>query len=81
MNIFFLVDDLFDQIQVGEVVLRKIVEVWLETEFSGGRHQRRVNKIADIEKFCQNKINKEINEKSQSSCAEISGEFSLSRIV
>ena len=36
--------------QVGEVVLRKIVEVWLETEFSGGRHQRRVNKIVDIEK-------------------------------
>ena len=36
--------------QVGEVVLRKIVEVWLETEFSGGRHQRRVNKISDIEK-------------------------------
>ncbi len=36
--------------QVGEVVLRKIVEVWLETEFSGGRHKRRVNKISDIEK-------------------------------
>jgi ribose 5-phosphate isomerase B len=35
--------------QVGEVMLRKIVEVWLETEFSGGRHQRRVNKIAAIE--------------------------------
>ena len=36
--------------QVGEVVLRKIVEVWLETDFSGGRHKRRVNKISDIEK-------------------------------
>ncbi len=35
--------------QVGEVLLRKIVEVWLSTEFSGGRHQRRVNKIAAIE--------------------------------
>ena len=35
--------------QVGEVLLRKIVEVWLNTEFSGGRHQRRVNKIAAIE--------------------------------
>jgi ribose 5-phosphate isomerase B len=34
---------------VGEVLLRKIVEVWLETEFSGGRHKRRVNKIAAIE--------------------------------
>lgn len=33
----------------GEVLLRKIVEVWLETEFQGGRHQRRVNKISAIE--------------------------------
>jgi len=35
--------------QIGEVLLRKIVEVWLNTEFSGGRHQRRVNKITAIE--------------------------------
>jgi len=34
---------------VGEVLLRKIVEVWLNTEFQGGRHQRRVNKIKAIE--------------------------------
>ena len=33
----------------GEVLLRKIVEVWLRTEFSGGRHQRRVRKITAIE--------------------------------
>jgi ribose 5-phosphate isomerase B len=43
--------------QVGEVLLRKIVEVWLDTAFSGGRHQRRVNKIAAIE---QNKDPREI---------------------
>jgi len=36
--------------QTGEVLLRKIVEVWLNTEFSGGRHQRRVSKIDAIEK-------------------------------
>jgi len=35
--------------QIGEVLLRKIVEVWLSTEFSGGRHQRRVKKITAIE--------------------------------
>ena len=35
--------------QVGEVLLRKMVEVWLNTEFSGGRHQRRVDKIKAIE--------------------------------
>jgi ribose 5-phosphate isomerase B len=34
---------------IGEVLLRKIVEVWLSTDFSGGRHQRRVNKRAAIE--------------------------------
>ena len=34
---------------VGEVLLRRIVEVWLNTEFSGGRHQRRNRKIAAIE--------------------------------
>ena len=35
--------------QVGEVLLRKMVEVWLNTEFSGGRHERRVRKIKAIE--------------------------------
>jgi ribose 5-phosphate isomerase B len=35
--------------QLGEVLLRKIVEAWMTTEFSGGRHQRRVNKIIAIE--------------------------------
>ncbi len=34
---------------IGEVLLRKIVEVWLKTEFSGGRHLRRVRKITAIE--------------------------------
>jgi len=35
--------------QINEVILRKIVEVWLNTDFSGGRHQRRVRKITAIE--------------------------------
>ena len=35
--------------QIGQVLLRKIVEVWIGTEFSGGRHQRRVKKITAIE--------------------------------
>jgi ribose 5-phosphate isomerase B len=34
---------------IGEVMLRKIVEIWLTTDFTGGRHQRRVAKIAAIE--------------------------------
>jgi len=35
--------------EVGLVVLRKMIEVWLNTEFSGGRHKRRVRKIGAIE--------------------------------
>jgi ribose 5-phosphate isomerase B len=34
---------------VGEALMRRIVEVWLKTQFEGGRHQRRIDKIADIE--------------------------------
>jgi len=35
--------------QIGAVLLRKMVEVWLNTDFSGGRHERRVRKIQAIE--------------------------------
>jgi ribose 5-phosphate isomerase B len=35
---------------VAGPLAREIVEVWLETPFEGGRHQRRVEQIADIEK-------------------------------
>jgi ribose 5-phosphate isomerase B len=34
---------------LGEVLLRKMVEVWLDTDFAGGRHLRRVEKIKAIE--------------------------------
>ena len=43
-NILCLSGDL-----LGAQALRKIVEVWLNTEFLGGRHQRRVDKIKAIE--------------------------------
>jgi len=33
-----------------EKTAKNIVQVWLTTEFSGGRHLRRVNKIKSIEK-------------------------------
>ena len=44
-NVLCLAGDL-----LGATVLRKMVETWLTTEFSGGRHQRRINKITAIEK-------------------------------
>lgn len=35
---------------VGSELAKSIVKIWLETWFGGGRHQSRVQKIADIEK-------------------------------
>ncbi|UCD50648.1 MAG: ribose 5-phosphate isomerase B [Phycisphaerales bacterium] len=35
--------------QTSEVLRRKIIEVWLQTETGGGRHARRIRKIAAIE--------------------------------
>jgi len=34
---------------VGEGVAIGIVDAWLETKFEGGRHERRVEKIMEIE--------------------------------
>ncbi len=40
---------------VGENLAKQIVKTWLETEFGGGRHARRVNKITSIEHRYQRK--------------------------
>lgn len=34
---------------IGEALAKQIVQTWLTTEFAGGRHARRVNKIMQIE--------------------------------
>ncbi|HEY1599516.1 MAG TPA: ribose 5-phosphate isomerase B [Pirellulales bacterium] len=34
---------------LGEKLIDRMVEIWLRTEFEGGRHARRVEKIAQIE--------------------------------
>ena len=34
---------------LGEKLIDRMVEIWLKTEFEGGRHARRVDKIAGIE--------------------------------
>jgi ribose 5-phosphate isomerase B len=34
---------------IGDNLAQTIVKTWLETPFGGGRHQRRVNKITEIE--------------------------------
>ena len=35
---------------IGPALARQIVKIWLETDFGGGRHARRVDKISAIEK-------------------------------
>jgi RpiB/LacA/LacB family sugar-phosphate isomerase len=37
---------------------RQIVETWLATRFAGGRHQRRVDKIAQVEQDLGSQINR-----------------------
>ena len=34
--------------ELSEEDLKKIVKIWLSTDFDGGRHERRVNKIHDL---------------------------------
>ena len=34
---------------IGKGLAREILKVWLETEFQGGRHQRRLEKIRALE--------------------------------
>ncbi len=34
---------------LGNHLIRHIVEIWLKTPFEGGRHQRRLDKIAQLE--------------------------------
>lgn len=34
---------------LGEELIRRVVDIWLRTEYEGGRHDRRLKKIADFE--------------------------------
>ncbi|MEW4452839.1 ribose 5-phosphate isomerase B [Bremerella sp. JC817] len=39
---------------LGERLIDRMVELWITTEFEKGRHQRRVDKITDVERrFCK----------------------------
>ena len=38
---------------VGEMLALEIVDTWLGTEFEGGRHQRRVDKVMSYECCCK----------------------------
>src|SRR3972149_6426596 len=45
LNVLCLSADL-----LGEKLIDRMIEIWLKTEFEGGRHARRVEKIASLEK-------------------------------
>ncbi len=34
---------------LGDELIRRVVDIWLRTEYEGGRHDRRLKKIADFE--------------------------------
>jgi ribose 5-phosphate isomerase B len=34
---------------IGEHLIARVIDVWLETEYEGGRHQRRLDKITSFE--------------------------------
>jgi ribose 5-phosphate isomerase B len=36
---------------LGDRLVDRLVDIWLKTEFEGGRHERRVRKIADLEQL------------------------------
>jgi len=44
LNVLCLSGDL-----LGEKLVDRMVEIWLNTEFEGGRHARRIQKIAQLE--------------------------------
>ena len=42
---------------IGIKMAKKIVKIWLTTEFEGGRHTARIQKYSDIERiFCKNSV-------------------------
>jgi ribose 5-phosphate isomerase B len=44
LNVLCLSGDL-----LSSRITERVVEVWLDTEFEGGRHKRRVEKIRELE--------------------------------
>ncbi|MEE9615018.1 MAG: ribose 5-phosphate isomerase B [Thermodesulfobacteriota bacterium] len=42
----------------GKGLAREILKVWLETKFAAGRHQRRLDKITEVEKKSFNTVKK-----------------------
>ena len=44
---------------LGERLVDRLLEIWVNTEFEGGRHQRRVEKVAHLEQEAKSLLNSE----------------------
>ena len=38
---------------LGDELMRRVVDTWLRTDYEGGRHDRRLQKIAEYERNCK----------------------------
>lgn len=38
---------------IGEALMKRMIEVWLQAAFEGGRHEGRIAKVAKIEEACE----------------------------
>jgi len=41
---------------LGERLIDRMIEIWLAAPFDGGRHQRRVQKIDDLERRVEQEL-------------------------
>ncbi len=41
---------------LGDELLRRVVDIWIRTDYEGGRHDRRLQKIAEFESGCAKKL-------------------------
>jgi ribose 5-phosphate isomerase B len=46
---------------LGERLVDRLLEIWVNTEFEGGRHQRRIEKVASLENEARQKVQGESN--------------------
>lgn len=62
---------------LGERLVNRMVDIWLGTEFEGGRHARRLAKIAEFEHHCDPADRYAVEEMASNRNGSLSGEHSI----
>src|SRR5690606_38873857 len=62
---------------LGERLVNRMVEIWLGTEFEGGRHARRLAKIAEFEQHSESSEGYAVEEMAANRNGSLSGEHSI----